>query len=267
MRGQPHVALAVPEPYAVTADAYDRLVEFAITEWGESPRPVMARFLRELWRGRGQDVRRVLELCCGTGLMTEQLLGLGCAVTAVDRSAQMLVLARRRVGNAAEFHQLELPAPLPRRADAVVCTAAAFNYQSDVAALGATFQAVADVLEPGALFVFDIETAALFKGRWGNRMWAADQDDLAFIWNFISDPGTGYCDLHYTQFTRRGTGDIYDGVREVHRLYAFERGTIRELSRAAGFSRADVYDNYTSTPAGDTTHYETWVLTRDAGWA
>ncbi|MEE6266369.1 class I SAM-dependent methyltransferase [Streptomyces diastatochromogenes] len=264
MQGQPHQDAGMPEPYAATADVYDRLVAYAIAQWGESPRPRMADFIEQAWAARGQRVRRVLELCCGTGLMTEELVRRGYEVTAVDRSETMLALAKKRVGGAADFRQIELPAPLPGDTDAVVCTAAAFNYQSSAHSLGETLHAVATVLPAGATFVFDIETAALLKGHWGNRMWAADEGDLAFIWNFTSEPDTTYCDVHYTQFTRSEAGpDTYTGTREVHRLYAFDHDTVRAQARAAGFARAEVFDNYTERPATDATHYETWFLTRD----
>lgn len=259
MQGQPQVDL--PEPYAATADVYDRLVDYAITQWGESPRQQMADFIEDVWVERAQRVRRVLELCCGTGLMTRQLVERGYEVTAVDRSETMLALAKARLGDRADFRQIELPDALPEGADAVVCTAAAFNYQPDPETLGATFRAVAAVLPPGGVFVFDIETAALLKGHWGNRMWAGDQGDLAFIWDFTSEPDTTYCDLHYSQFTREGDGS-YTGTREVHRLYAIEDDDIRAQAHAAGFPDARVYENYSPRPVSESTRYATWVLTR-----
>lgn len=53
--------------------------------------------------------QRVLELGCGTGLMTQHLLAAGAEVTAVDRSAPMLERARRRAP-AASFVLEELTA-------------------------------------------------------------------------------------------------------------------------------------------------------------
>ncbi|QVJ02872.1 methyltransferase domain-containing protein [Nocardiopsis eucommiae] len=111
MQGQPQLDL--PEPYAATADVYDRLVDYAITQWGESPRQQMADFVEDVWVERAQRVRRVLELCCGTGLMTRQLVERGYEVTAVDRSETMLALARERLGDRADFRRIELPDALP----------------------------------------------------------------------------------------------------------------------------------------------------------
>ena len=58
------------------------------------------------------DVRpgmRVLELGCGTGVLTQKLIARGADVTAVDQSQPMLVRARRRAP-AATFEQCEITA-------------------------------------------------------------------------------------------------------------------------------------------------------------
>lgn len=54
------------------------------------------------------DIRpgqRVLELGCGTGLMTQHLIRAGADVTAVDRSPDMLARARRRAPEASYLEQ------------------------------------------------------------------------------------------------------------------------------------------------------------------
>ncbi|HEX5741060.1 MAG TPA: class I SAM-dependent methyltransferase [Pilimelia sp.] len=265
MRGQPCLTAGYPEPYAATADTYDRLARWAVAQWGESPRAHMVDFMQRLWSGRPTPVAQVLEVCCGTGLVLEQLRGRGYAVTGLDRSAAMLAQARARLGPGVPLVRAELPdIPLAAgRFDAVVCPAAALNYMPDRAALRATFDSVAAVLRPGGTFVFDL----LSRGRLETgfaRVWAGDLGDLAFIWRFTHDPAGGHSDLAYTQFLRR-TGDHppgYAATRELHRLYVLDRQVVRRAAAAAGFTDVAVWDNYSSRPAGATTDYETWTLTR-----
>lgn len=59
-----------------------------------------------------QPGMRVLELGCGTGGLTRELLARGAAVTAVDQSGPMLKRARRRAP-AAVFEQSEITAYAP----------------------------------------------------------------------------------------------------------------------------------------------------------
>lgn len=50
----------------------------------------------------------VLELGCGTGAVTNLLLQRGCTVTGIDRSKQMLDVARRKLPAEVHFGELEL---------------------------------------------------------------------------------------------------------------------------------------------------------------
>lgn len=263
MKGQPCLAAGYPEPYAATADTYDRLVGWAVERWGETPRPRMAAFLREVWSDRSTPVADVLEICCGTGLMLEQLLLNGYRVTGLDRSAAMLQQAGDRLGTRVPLVQAELPdIPLGQRFDAVVCAAAALNYMPDQQTLARTFAAVAERLHEGGSFVFDLLSRRKLETEFA-QSWAGELDDLAFIWQFEHDPAGRFSDLTYTQFLRDSrSADVYRATRELHRLYVLDRDMVRESAAAAGFRDIQVFDNYTSRPADHATENETWVLTR-----
>jgi ubiquinone/menaquinone biosynthesis C-methylase UbiE len=64
--------------------------------------------------------KRVLEVGCGTGSVTEWLVRHGAEVVACDVSAAMLEIARSRVGDSAELHQQDLAEPLTFLEDASV---------------------------------------------------------------------------------------------------------------------------------------------------
>jgi len=74
---------------------------------------------------------RVLEIGCGTGLLTASLLARGLVVDAVDPGANMIRLARRRVGESAavRFHRGRFEeVTLPDAAFAAVFSATAFHW-------------------------------------------------------------------------------------------------------------------------------------------
>ena len=57
--------------------------------------------------------RRILDAGCGAGPLSAALRDRGALVTGIDKSAGMLALARRRLGDDADLHVAELGRPLP----------------------------------------------------------------------------------------------------------------------------------------------------------
>jgi SAM-dependent methyltransferase len=57
--------------------------------------------------------RRILDAGCGSGPVFAALRDRGAVVTGFDKSAEMLALARRRLGDGADLHVADLGSPLP----------------------------------------------------------------------------------------------------------------------------------------------------------
>lgn len=103
----------------------------------------------------------VLELGCGSGHLTRELLRAGHRVIATDASPAMLELARREAPGA-EIRQLTLPDdPLPA-ADAIVSVGHVLGYLADAEAIDRALTALARALTPGGVLAID-----LCDLRWG----------------------------------------------------------------------------------------------------
>jgi SAM-dependent methyltransferase len=109
----------------------------------------------------------VVELGCGSGLLTRHLLDAGHRVVATDASPAMLELARAAAPDAEDVRQVRLPDdPIPD-ADAIVSVGHALNYLPDEAAIDRAFVAIAHALRPGgvlAIDVCDLEWGAARRG-------------------------------------------------------------------------------------------------------
>ena len=98
----------------------------------------------------------VVELGCGSGLLTRYLLDAGHRVIATDASPAMLDLARTYVPEAERIEQLTLPDdPIPD-ADAVVSIGHVVSYLPDQAAIEQALAAAAQAVRPGGVLVVDI---------------------------------------------------------------------------------------------------------------
>ncbi|HET6914778.1 MAG TPA: methyltransferase domain-containing protein [Acidimicrobiales bacterium] len=98
----------------------------------------------------------VVELGCGSGLLTRYLVEAGHRVIATDASPAMLALARDTVPGAYGFAQLVLPDdPIPA-CDAVVSVGHPFSYLPDEESIDRAFIAAAEALLQGGVLAVDI---------------------------------------------------------------------------------------------------------------
>ena len=126
----------------------------------------------------------VVEIGCGSGLLTRYLIDAGHRVIATDASPGDADLARDVAGDAEEIRRLTLPDdPIPA-ADAIVGVGHALNYLPDAGAIDRALIAIADALTPGgvlAIDLCDLEWGAVRKDQ-GSHGWV--DDDWALVTEF-----------------------------------------------------------------------------------
>ena len=146
--------------------------------------PGLLRLLEPVRATRGL----VLELGCGSGLLTRHLVDAGHRVLATDASPAMLELARREAPGA-ELAVLVLPDdPLPA-ADAVVSAGHVLSYLPDEAAIDRALVAVAGALRPGGVLALDLCDLEYGAARVHAPAAARVEDDWAVVARFSSpDP-------------------------------------------------------------------------------
>jgi SAM-dependent methyltransferase len=125
----------------------------------------------------------VVELGCGSGLLTRYLVEAGHRVLASDASPAMIELARRTAPEA-DVRQLVLPDDPVAECDAVVSIGHVLSYLPDEAALDRALAALARALRPSGVLAID-----LCELRWGTvRRDAANysrvEDDWAIVTRF-----------------------------------------------------------------------------------
>lgn len=107
----------------------------------------------------------VLELGCGSGPLTGELIAAGHRVVATDASPAMVTLAREQVGHRAEdVRQLSLGRDALPEADAIVAVGHPLNYLASAEEVDAALVAIAEALRPGGIVALDLCDLA-----WGQR--------------------------------------------------------------------------------------------------
>jgi SAM-dependent methyltransferase len=175
----------------------------------------------------------VLELGCGTGLLTKDLVAAGHRVIATDASEAMLNVARETLGDRAqEIRQLTLPDdPLPQ-ADAIVAIGHPLNYLPDEEAIDRALTAMAEALRPGGVLAFDICDLDWGRARHNTPVFAEAAEDWAIITKF-SMPAADRFVRDITTFLPNPDGS-WRRSRELHETVLVDAALIPALLRAHG---------------------------------
>ena len=188
----------------------------------------------KIFRQQGHCGGTVVDLGCGSGIWARQLVDAGYRVVGIDRSAAMLVLARRRAPQATFRRGSFLKVRLPR-CDAVTALGEVFNYTFDSAngeaELSRLFRSVFTVLRPGGVFLFDIAGRRRAPRRRTQSFTAGAR--WAVLVERQADARRQTLVRRITTF--RKVGRLYRRTEEVHRLNLYRSANIKALLRHAGF--------------------------------
>jgi SAM-dependent methyltransferase len=147
----------------------------------------------------------VVEIGCGSGLLTRYLIDAGHRLIATDASPAMLDLARQTVPDAEDLRLVALPDdPLPE-ADAIVGVGHALNYLPDEASIDRALAAIADALRPGGVLVIDLCDLEWGRARMDEppRGWVGE--DWALVTRFSTPTPDRYV-REMATFTRNDDG-------------------------------------------------------------
>lgn len=206
----------------------------------------------------------VLDLGCGTGQMTRRLADAGYDMIGADGSADMLQIAQ-------EAETLSADSPKsPGRQDilyllqdirsfelygtvrAVISTCDTLNYITDREDLLQVFRLVNNYLDPGGVFLFDLNTPYHYRELCADNTFAEARDDCSFIWENDYDDDSGINEYDLTLFLQREDG-LYERFFETHRERAWDLEEVRELLTMAGMEYVGAWEAYTDGSVDDCT--------------
>jgi len=226
--------------FASIAPYYDILMKgIAYREWVD--------YTLELFKRAGHSPRRLLDLACGTGTATLELVRRGFEVVALDRSPDMLDVFRKKK-KAQEVEILEGKMEdfrLPHPVDAVTCYFDSINYLTEERALKHCFESVHRALASKGIFVFDMNTIYGLEKVWGTNTLVREIDNIFSVWKSVYDAARHLSTLYLTMFVRNGTS--YERIDEVHTERAYPLGDVAEMLKRAGFSKVEIFAHMTTS--------------------
>ena len=221
--------------YEALAASYDRLtndVDYKAT----------VAFYREILAAEGLRPRTAVDLACGTGSVSVLLAKQGLRVIGVDMSEEMLTVAQQKADglkNPPRFVCQRLQnLTLSRGVDLAVCALDSLDYITVPADCAEAIRRVYRALNPGGIFIFDVNTPEKLRAMDG-QVFLDEDDDVYCVWRGEFDEQTNICTYGMDLFQRQGR--LWRRSFEEHREYAYSARQLAEYLKAAGFTNIRVY--------------------------
>ena len=235
------------DAYKALAVSYDRLTS-------DVDYSAVVDFYNQILSREGLKPRTAVDLACGTASVAIRLAEQGLQVTAVDMSEDMLTVASQKASgmdNPPRFICQPLQElHLPKGVDLAVCALDSLDYITDPVDCAQAIKRIYKALNPGGIFIFDVNTPEKLRAMDG-QVFLDEDDDVYCVWRGEFDAETNICSYGMDLFQREG--DCWYRSFEEHREYAYSQEQLIGYLKDADFTHIEVYADrrFEKPAAGD----------------
>ncbi len=197
--------------------------------------------------------RSVLDIGCGTGTLAYLLADRGYDVTAADPSVEMLSRAVQNSGErprgnplflCQDFQTLDLYGTVECAVSSLDC----INYITDPEMLQRALKRVLMFLEPGGLFIFDVNSVSKFLAL-RDGLFLDQTEDVYCIWRTDFSEQNMLCRYNVDLFQRRG--ELWELTSEEHLQRAYTLNELESGLKEAGFEQIRFFGSLRLDPPND----------------
>lgn len=186
--------------------------------------------------------RTAVDLACGTGSVALLLAERGLPVIGVDMSEDMLAVAWEKTQSLTNppvfIHQRLQELTLPRGVDLAVCALDSLDYILNPEDCREAIRRVYRALNPGGIFIFDVNTPEKLRAMDG-QVFLDEDEDVYCVWRGEFDERTSICSYGMDLFQREG--QLWKRSFEEHQEYAYTQEQLTQYLKDAGFTGISVY--------------------------
>lgn len=202
-----------------------------------------AKYFLKLLEKHGAKPGLTLDLACGTGSLTMELLKLGVDAFGVDSSSEMLMQAKDKAYDAdldvlflmQNMKNLDLYGTV----DTVICALDSINHLKNEEEVQKTFNRVSLFLNEGGYFIFDVNSVFKHKNILANNAFIYETDNVYCVWqNFLQKDDSVKISLDFFE-KRNGK---YERSSESFSEQVFTPEDLSAMLKKAGFEEPDIYN-------------------------
>ena len=208
--------------------------------------PALAEYLLSLFDRHGARPKSILDIACGSGSLSAEFQKYGIDTVGVDASASMLMRAREKLGSEAllleqDMRELDLYGTV----DGAVCTLDSLNHLCSTDELAEVFRRARLFVEPGGLFIFDVNTIYKHREVLGDTAFVTEQEGLMCVWRNRYLPRTHEVRMYLDFFVEEADGS-YTRYEDTVCERAYSERTLRRLLAENGWETVAVYADMTT---------------------
>lgn len=248
------------EAYTSFAKVYDTFMDnIPYEEW--------CKYIIGILKEHNVDNGLVLDLGCGTGSLTQIMARAGYDMIGIDNADEMLEIAMEKKVESEldilyllqDMREFELYGTV--RAIISICDS--MNYILEEDDLLEVFKLVNNYLDPGGIFIFDLNTIYKYEHILGEQVIAENRDECSFIWDNYYDKDECINEYDLTLFIKE-EDNLYRKFEETHYQRAYDIEIIKQLIEKSGMEFVEVYDAFNKiAPKSDSERI--YVIAREKG--
>ncbi|MGH9584597.1 MAG: class I SAM-dependent methyltransferase [Bryobacteraceae bacterium] len=236
-------------PVTRPSSSYDEIADMYHALWADWYLPAALPALEKLFFARVPSGARVLDVCCGSGHVTEELVRRGYRVTGVDSSSELIALARAALPEVDFRVQDARNIQLESAYDAALSTFDSLNHLLSLADLRDAFAGVRRTLAPGGMFVFDMNLEEAYS--LDLREWTVDlAPERIGLVRGTYDMSTKKATTELICFVREGGDNLWRQSRSVVEQRCYPQSEILLALNEGGFRGVESFMARTAGVSG-----------------
>ena len=203
-----------------------------------------ADYLLSLFEKHGSKPASVLDIACGSGNLCAELVRRGVDTVGVDASEAMLAKAVEKLPEALWLCQDMREMDLYGTVDGAVCILDSLNHLCRIADIAQVFRRTRLFVEPGGLFIFDVNTPYKHREVLADRSFVVEEEGVLCVWRNRYLPHSGEVAMLLDFFVEDEDGR-YERYWDTVRERAYSERTLRRLLAETGWETLAVYEDMT----------------------
>eukprot|EP00918_Siedleckia_nematoides_P034639 GHVU01075372.1.p1 GENE.GHVU01075372.1~~GHVU01075372.1.p1 ORF type:complete len:312 (+),score=15.14 GHVU01075372.1:216-1151(+) len=238
-QGEVYMSLPSETSYEKFDEPFARIYK---ESWGPDYNKLALPALEKLLLPYIPEGANILELCCGTGYLSQWLLNQGYQMTGIDRSERMLQYARENAPNCKLILGDACFFELPPSFHAVFSIGLGFNHILNLEELIGTFQNVYNALQSNGIFFFDLRLEDGYnRSTWNGVVTGDVKDEYAWAKKGIYHPDIREGRIYITTF-QLIERDCWKRLDTTWSVRGYSKTEIQSALEKVGFTEVSVYD-------------------------